>query len=69
MLTGRVLKKLNGEYPDLTVEKIEVTKQPLQTLRAGVKMIPTLAAGGEKISGIILTSANIRQFVDKLSRS
>lgn len=61
-----MLSELKGNYPDLTVEEIEVTKQPLQTLREGVKMIPTLAARGAKISGIILTSSDIRKFIDTL---
>jgi len=63
LLVGRTLQKLQQEYPDLVVEKIEVTTHPVESLRNGVRIIPTLMADGQKLSGIILTPASVRDFV------
>lgn len=63
LLVGRVLKRLQQEYPDLTVEKVEVTTRPLESLRKGVWIIPTLTAQGRQLAGIILTPTAVREFI------
>lgn len=68
LLVGRILQKLQQEYPELVVEKVEVTSRPLESLRQGIRMIPTLAADGRRLSGLILTPAAVRHFVEKASQ-
>ncbi len=63
MLVGRELNKLYSEFPGLQVEKIDVLVHPRRTLAAGVRMIPALKAGNRMLSGLFLTSAEIRKFL------
>ena len=58
-----MLKKLQQEYADLVVEEVEVTTNPLVTLRQGIKMIPTLIAADKKLTGIILSEKKINDFI------
>ncbi|MBI4793663.1 MAG: hypothetical protein HY789_13255 [Deltaproteobacteria bacterium] len=69
LLVGLVLNKLREKYRDLDIARIEVTTSPVESLRQGVRIIPTLMAGGDKLSGIILTPAAVREFVEKAYRS
>ncbi|MEW6520616.1 MAG: hypothetical protein AB1461_14520 [Thermodesulfobacteriota bacterium] len=68
LLVGRMLKRLQQEYPDLLVEKVEVTSRPLESLRQGIRMIPTLAADERRLAGLFLTPAAVRHFVEKIYR-
>jgi thiol-disulfide isomerase/thioredoxin len=69
LLVRRVLQKLQEEYLDLVVEKIDVTARPVDSLRKGIRIIPTLTAEGQKkLSGIILTPDAVREFVEKIYR-
>jgi len=68
LLVGWALQKLQEEYLDLVVEKIDVTARPVDSLRKGIRIIPTLTAEGQKLSGIILTPAAVREFVEKIYR-
>lgn len=63
MLVGRELTKLQKEFSHLQIEKVDILAQPGRALKAGVKMIPTLKAGNKKLSGVFLSSAQIREFV------
>jgi predicted DsbA family dithiol-disulfide isomerase len=66
LLVGRTLKRLQEEHPDLVVEKVEVTTHPAESLRQGIRIIPALTAEGRKLSGLILTPAAVREFVEKI---
>lgn len=66
LLVGRALQKLQEQHPDLVVEKIEVITRPVESLRQGIRIIPALTAGGRKLSGIILTPAAVREFIEKI---
>jgi hypothetical protein len=63
MLVGRELTKLQKEFPDLIIEKIDILASPGKALQAGIKMIPTLQTGNDKLSGIFLGRDDIRNFV------
>ncbi|MBU0908978.1 MAG: hypothetical protein KKA54_08025 [Proteobacteria bacterium] len=66
LLVGRTLQKLQQEYPNLVVEKVEVTTRPVESLRNGIRIIPALAADGRKLAGFILTPTAVRKFVAKI---
>ena len=63
MLVGRELTKLQKKFPELQIEKVDILTNPGRTLKDGVRMIPTLKAGDKKLTGIYLTSAQVREFV------
>jgi hypothetical protein len=63
MLVGRELTKLQQEFPKLQIKKVDILTNPGRTLKDGVKMIPTLKAGDKTLSGIFLSSAQVREFV------
>jgi hypothetical protein len=63
MLAGRELTKLQQEFPQLQIEKIDILSNPGRSLKDGVKMIPTVKAGDKTLSGIFLSSAQIRKFI------
>ncbi|RJX31703.1 MAG: hypothetical protein C4531_07250 [Desulfurivibrio sp.] len=65
LLVGRTLRQLQCEFPDLAVEKVEVTVRPLESLRNGIRMIPALTCRDQRLFGLILTPAAIREFVEK----
>lgn len=62
-LAGRALQKLRAEFPELTIETVEVTREPLRAWQAGVRMLPTVTCNGKSLSGIILTTAALRDFL------
>jgi len=65
MLVGRELTKLQQEFPQLEIEKVDILAQPGRALKDGIKMIPTLKSGDRRLSGIFLSSAKIRDFVQQ----
>lgn len=62
-MAGRALEKLRSEFPQLTIETVEVTREPLRAWQAGVRMLPAVTCNGKTISGLILTSATLRDFL------
>lgn len=62
-LAGRALRQLRREFPDLTIETVEVTRDPLRAWQAGVRMVPTVTCNGKTLSGVILTTTSLRAFL------
>lgn len=65
MLASRVLAHLKKEFPDVEIDEIEVTTQPLRVLRDGVTMIPTLVHEGQKLAMLMPSESKIRDFIAK----
>ena len=63
MKVSRELQKIKEEQPDLKVEEIDVVSNPVQSWKAGVRMIPTLTCDNQKLSGVFLSSKQIRDFL------
>ncbi|RUM37895.1 MAG: hypothetical protein DSY70_08965 [Desulfobulbus sp.] len=63
MIVGRELTKLQKEFPELEITKVDIMAQPLKSLKQGITMIPTLTTGQETLSGFMLSSSRIRDFV------
>lgn len=62
-LAGRALRQLRHEFPDLTIETVEVTRYPLRAWQDGVRMLPTVTYQGKTLSGLILSTAALRDFL------
>lgn len=63
MLVGRALKNLQREIPNLDIEEVDVVANPLTSWRAGIRMIPTLVKGEHRLSGVLLSEKQIRDFL------
>ncbi|MDA3786697.1 MAG: thioredoxin family protein [Deltaproteobacteria bacterium] len=65
-LAGRALAELKEDFPALEIRRVEVTRQPRTALAAGVRMIPCIVAGTEKLRGFMLSKSEIRAFLNQL---
>lgn len=59
-----MLNKIQQERDDLEIKKIDIIRHPRTTLKDGITMIPTLQIQDKKLSGIILSEKEIRDFID-----
>lgn len=66
LLVSRQLARLSREYGDLEVEEIEVITSPVKSWQEGVRLIPALRAGDKRLSGLVLTPAQVRDFITAL---
>ena len=63
MLVGREPTKLKQEFPELQIEKVDILTNPGRAIKEGVRMIPTLKAGDQTLTGIFLSPVQVRKFV------
>jgi|AntRauTorckE6833_2_1112554.scaffolds.fasta_scaffold01919_4 glutaredoxin len=61
----RILQRLLPEYPHLDMNIIEVATRPIESFRAGVRMIPAVQCGDEILSGMVLDEPQIRDFIER----
>ena len=66
MLVGRELTKLQQEFPQLVIKKVDILTNPGRTLKDGVRMIPTLKTGDRVLSGIFLSPSKIRDLIQTM---
>lgn len=57
------LNKMHREFPELDIEVIEISKNLNRLRAAGVRTVPTLVIGKDKLSGLLLTPQKIRKFL------
>ena len=65
-MTGLSLSRVLRDFPDVEVNKVEFLKNMGRSRKAGVRTIPTLVSGGNKLSGIVLGKKSIRRFLESL---
>ena len=65
-MASRSLSRLLPEFPNVSVEKIELLTGGKTARRDGVRSIPTLVAGDRRLGGFYLTKATIRRFLESL---
>ena len=65
-MAGLFLSSLLRDFPDIEVEKVEYLVNLVGAHKAGVRQIPTLISGGEKLAGFYLTKSSIRRFLQSL---
>tara|TARA_B100000470_G_C19461681_1_gene246129 strand:- start:13 stop:270 length:258 start_codon:yes stop_codon:yes gene_type:complete len=66
-VAGLSLKQLLPEFPDVTLEKVELLTNLGRARREGVPTIPTLVAGDRRPQGLYLTKNRIRRFLESLT--
>ncbi len=62
-MAGKVLDELIAGIDDVVLEKVEITTNPMRTLKDGVKFIPTIKSGRIQVSGILLNRRKIEDFL------
>ncbi len=68
-MAKKALDELLADRDDIQLEEVEILSNPLRALKDGVKFIPTLKSGKEKLSGILLSSEKIDTFIKKVQSS
>jgi predicted DsbA family dithiol-disulfide isomerase len=63
LYVSRVLQKIAAEQPGIAIEAIEVATNLERARAAGIRTVPTLKIGGDRLSGLFLTPTAIRRFV------
>lgn len=61
----RILRRVMLEYPDPELGIIDVAAHPIESFRAGVRMIPALKCGDEILSAVFLDETRIRTFLQR----
>jgi glutaredoxin len=61
----KYLQRLLGQTYSAEVIEIDSLKHPLKAWRAGIRMIPALKCKQEVISGLLLSEAQIREFLQR----
>lgn len=68
-MAKKALDELLAKTNDIQLEEVEILSSPLRTLKDGVKFVPTLISGKERLSGIFLSSDKIEAFITKVQKS
>ncbi len=64
MLAGRELRRIAAEMPELAIEEVDILSHPRRAWQEGVRMIPTMKIGEQRLSGVLLTGEAIARFID-----
>ena len=67
-MAKKALDELLPEIKNVQLEEVEIITNPLRTLKDGVKFIPTLKAGGEQLSSILLSREKIKAFLERIQQ-
>jgi predicted DsbA family dithiol-disulfide isomerase len=65
-MAGRSLDALLAEFPEVVLERVEYLTHLGEAHSAGVRTIPALVAGRQRLSGFYLTRGAIRRFLEAL---
>ena len=65
-MAGRALARILDDFPDIKIDKVEFLSNRALAREAGVKTIPSLVYGENKLSGFVLTKGKIRSFLESL---
>ena len=68
-MARKALDELIKDRKDVEIENVEIITNPLRALKDGIKIIPTLTIGDKKLSGILLSSSKIEQFLKRNENS
>jgi hypothetical protein len=65
-MAKKALDELLIDMDDIQLEEVEIITNPLRALQDGVRFIPTLKSGNERLSGILLQKDKIKAFLEKV---
>ena len=64
-LARKHLKDLIGNSYDTSVIEVNILRQPSKARKNRIRMVPAIKYGDDLISGVLLSRASIRQFLQK----
>ena len=65
-MASRALARILDDFPDIKIDKVEYLSNRALAREAGIKTIPSLVYGENKLSGLVLTKGKIRSFLESL---
>ncbi len=65
-MASRALARILDDFPDIEIDKVEYLSNRALAREAGVKTIPSLVYGENKLSGFMLPKGKIRSFLESL---
>ncbi len=65
LYVDRVLKKICARNPDLAVERIEITTNLSRAVEAGIRTVPTLRIGNDRLCGLFPGQRAIEAFINR----
>ncbi len=63
-LAKRYLLDITGNDPDIQIEEVDILGSPQRCLQDGIRMVPALVIGKDKLSGVFLSKKAIKSFIN-----
>lgn len=64
-LAKKNLLGITGNDPDIQIEEVDILGSPQRCLQDGIRMVPALVVGEDKLSGIFLNKKTIESFISR----
>ena len=64
-LARKYLIEIVEDNTNMQIEEVDILASPQHCLKAGIRMVPALVIGGEKLSGFFLSKKAIQSFIDQ----
>lgn len=55
---------MEQEYPEVQLEPVEITFNFTRAWKDGIRMFPAVKIGEDVLSGVLLSSGKVREFVE-----
>jgi len=65
-MASRALATIMDDFPGIAIHRVELLANPLRSLRAGVRSIPSLVHEDQSLTGMFLNESKIRLFLESL---
>lgn len=65
-VTRKTLEQLVAERDDLELELVDILASPGRTASDGIRMIPAVACGEHRLSGVWLGRDRLKRFIDQI---
>jgi len=64
LLAGKYLSAIIGDDPAVQIEEVDILGSPKRCRQDGIRMIPAIVIGKDKLSGIFLSRKAIEAFIN-----
>ena len=64
-LARKYLREIVGDDPDIQIEEVDILGSPQRCLQNGIRMVPALVVGEDKLSSIFLNKKTIASFISR----
>ena len=63
-LAKKYLLQITGDNPEIQIEEVDILGSPQRCLQDGIRMVPALVIGDDKLSGAFLSKKAIKAFIN-----